>query len=453
MHLDKSNSNFNLSAKTEDFQSSQLQELDNSQAFFMQRALQLAKLGRFSTKPNPSVGCVLVKDGKIIGEGWHKKAGMPHAEIEAIKNALSAIDFLQNSSQTCESCSENQLSAIQVLEKSKETQLSAIDFLQGATAYVTLEPCSHYGRTPPCALALVNSGFSKVVIGMQDPNPKVAGNGIKILQQAGVEVVSDILETQAEKINASFLHKMRTGKPLVIGKVAMSIDGKTALQNGASKWITGKESRQKVQELRALASCVLTGIDTILADDSRLNVRESELQEFLKTKGEDSLEDLAKIQIEQPLRAVLDSSFRIPLNAKVIGDDGKAIIFVGSDYAKTEEANFLQKKTQLEKLGCKVFVVPISYNKRLNLSEVLKQLGNLECNSILVEAGANLTGAFMQEDLLDEVYIFQAPFVIGDKARSAFNMQEIESLEHKKQFTIESVEKFGTDLCIKLKKS
>lgn len=418
MHLDKSNSNFNLSAKTEDFKSSQLQELDNSQAFFMQRALQLAKLGRFSTKPNPSVGCVLVKDGKIIGEGWHKKAGMPHAEIEAIKNALSAIDFLQ-----------------------------------GATAYVTLEPCSHYGRTPPCALALVNSGFSKVVIGMQDPNPKVAGNGIKILQQAGVEVVSDILETQAEKINASFLHKMRTGKPLVIGKVAMSIDGKTALQNGASKWITGKESRQKVQELRALASCVLTGIDTILADDSRLNVRESELQEFLKTKGEDSLEDLAKIQIEQPLRAVLDSNFRIPLNAKVIGDDGKAIIFVGSDYAKTEEANFLQKKTQLEKLGCKVFVVPIGYNKRLNLSEVLKQLSNLECNSILVEAGANLTGAFMQEDLLDEVYIFQAPFVIGDKARSAFNMQEIESLEHKKQFTIESVEKFGTDLCIKLKKS
>lgn len=401
----------------------------NTNIFFMKKALALAELGRFSTKPNPSVGCVLVKDGKIIGAGWHKKAGGDHAEVEAIKNALSASGFSASN---------------------KQKSLSASQVLQGATAFVTLEPCSHYGRTPPCALALVEAGIKKVVIGMKDPNPKVAGKGIQILQNAGIEVEVGFLEKDLINLNSAFLHKMTNGKPLVIAKVAMSLDGKTALENGKSKWITGVESRRKVQELRALSSCVLTGINTILADDSRLNVREDELFEHLKSNF--SVADLDKLQIEQPYRGVLDSNFRLGLDAQVIGEDGKLIVFVGENYALENPTDFLEKKTALEVKGCKVFIVPIGYNNRLDLSAVFAKLKTLDFNRILVEAGANLTGACLEQNILDELYIFQAPVIIGDKARSAFNMQKLENLEDKKQFRIEKTSRFGADLFIHLKK-
>lgn len=403
----------------------------NTNIFFMKKALALAELGRFSTKPNPSVGCILVKNDKIIGTGWHKKAGGAHAEVEAIKNALSANGFSATD---------------------KQKSLSASQVLQGSTAFVTLEPCSHYGKTPPCALALIEAGIKKVVIGMKDPNPKVAGKGIQILRDAGIEVEVGFLEKDLIDLNSDFLHKMTSGKPLVIAKVAMSLDGKTALENGKSKWITAIESRRKVQELRALSSCVLTGISTILADDSRLNVREDELFEHLKSNLGFSLADLDQVQIEQPYRGVLDSNFRLGLDAQVIGEDGKFILFVGKNYADANSDIFLQKKIQLEQRGSKVFIVPIGYNNRLDLSAVFEKLKTLDFNRILVEAGANLTGACLEQNILDELYIFQAPVIIGDKARSAFNMQKLENLEDKKLFRIEKTSRFGADLFIHLKK-
>ncbi|WP_163930185.1 bifunctional diaminohydroxyphosphoribosylaminopyrimidine deaminase/5-amino-6-(5-phosphoribosylamino)uracil reductase RibD [Paraferrimonas sp. SM1919] len=343
----------------------------------MARAISLAEQGHFTTRPNPKVGCVIVKDRQIIGEGYHKKAGTEHAEVHALNQAGADA--------------------------------------QGATAYVTLEPCSHYGRTPPCAEGLIKAGIAKVVVAMTDPNPQVCGRGIYMLRQAGIEVVEGVLEQQAYELNPGFIKKMKTGLPYVRVKLACTLDGKTALKNGQSKWITGKLARNDVQKLRAEVGAVITGSGTVRADDPSLNVR----QHVLNHKGYDT--ELS--QIPNPIKVVLDSNAKLRPPLNVVTSSGTLMLCSGQKYPVASwPDNVMQQIIALD-------------NGQISLVGLLMELARQGIHDVLVEAGATLAGRFFDAGLVDELVLYQAPKLIGAGGRDLMiiqdkiNMDQVERLQ------------------------
>jgi diaminohydroxyphosphoribosylaminopyrimidine deaminase/5-amino-6-(5-phosphoribosylamino)uracil reductase len=352
-----------------------------SDNLWMAQALRLAERGLFTTSPNPRVGCVLVKDDVAVGEGWHERAGEPHAEV----NALQA----------------------------------AGEQARGATAYVTLEPCSHFGRTPPCADALIAAGVARVVVAMQDPNPQVAGQGIAKLQAAGITVECGLMEAEARALNVGFVSRMTHGLPWVRSKVAMSLDGRTALANGESQWITGEAARRDVHVWRARSCAVMTGIDTVLEDDAQLTVRKIETS-------------------RQPLRVVLDSRLRIASTAKIF-DGGQVLIIT----AVADQ----EKISTLEQVGAKVIVLP-DEGVRVNLPATLRHLAAIGCNEVLVEAGRTLNGALLKAGLVDELVLYFAPQLLGDMARGMAQLGELTSLSDRVELAWQDVRQVGSDLRI-----
>jgi diaminohydroxyphosphoribosylaminopyrimidine deaminase/5-amino-6-(5-phosphoribosylamino)uracil reductase len=345
----------------------------------MARALQLARHGIFTAHPNPRVGCVLVRDDQIIGEGWHARAGGDHAEIAALKNAKN---------------------------------------VQGATAYVTLEPCSHHGRTPPCADALIKAGIGRVVAAMQDPNPLVAGNGLARLREAGIETFCGVLEEDARRLNRGFIQRMTTGRPFVRSKLAMSLDGRTALASGESKWITSSAARRDVHRLRAQSSAILTGIGTVLADDPALTARIEE-------------------EVLQPVRIVLDTQLRMPANAQLAKLPGRSLILTCSaDRSKI---------ASLRKAGFEVHRMA-EKNGRIDLSVVMAFLAGQQINELLVEAGPALNGALLAENLVDEWIVYMAPCVLGDGGRGLFTLPDIQTMADKKILKLTDMRQIGPDL-------
>ena len=326
----------------------------------MARALELARLGLYSTHPNPRVGCVIVSDGRIVGEGWHARAGEPHAEVYALRQAGA---------------------------------LAA-----GATAYVTLEPCSHHGRTPPCADALIEARVGRVVTAMQDPNPQVAGRGLARLQDAGIEVACGVLESEARALNVGFIKRMAQGLPYVRVKLAMSLDGRTAMASGESQWITGPAARSAVQRLRARSSVVLTGADSVLADGARLTVRPDELGL--------NAELSALAMTRPPLRVLVDGRLRVPLEAPFY-QVGKAL--VATCAAATARERFLGD-------GHELLAIP-GNSGHVDLRKLLVELASRGANEVLVEAGPRLAGAFARAGLVDEYQLFVAGKFLGSSAR------------------------------------
>ncbi len=348
---------------------------------WMARALRLAERGLYTTSPNPRVGCVLVKGGQLVGEGWHELAGEPHAEVHALR--------------------------------------AAGDAARGATAYVTLEPCSHHGRTPPCADALVAAGVTRVVAAMQDPNPLVAGQGLQKLRAAGIEVEYGLMETAARELNTGFIARMTRGTPWVRSKVAASLDGRTALANGASKWITGEAARSDVQHWRARSCAVLTGIGTVLADDPQLNVRET-------ASG------------RQPLRVVLDSGLRISPAARIL-QGGQTLIYT----ACTDSA----KHQALRAVGAEVETLAGTDGK-VDLPAVLRDLAQRGINELLVESGRTLNGALLRAGLVDEMVLYLAPQLLGDAARGLADLGELTQLQQRIELQWQDVRQVGADLRI-----
>lgn len=347
----------------------------------MARALHLAERGLFTTTPNPRVGCVLVKDDELVGEGWHEQAGEPHAEPLALR--------------------------------------AAADKARGATAYVTLEPCSHYGRTPPCADALIAAGVIRVVIAMQDPNPLVSGQGIAKLRAAGIEVECGQMEAEARTLNLGFVKRMTSSLPWVRSKIAASLDGRTALANGKSQWITGEAARRDVHAWRARSCAVISGVDTVLKDDAQLSVR------HIPTT-------------RQPLRVVLDSHLRISSNAKIF--QGGQILIVTT---VTDE----KKISALELAGAKVAVLA-GESGRVDLLAAFQYLATLGCNEVLVEAGRTLNGALLQAGLIDELILYFAPHLLGDGARGMAQLGELIELEQRVELEWQDVRQVGKDLRI-----
>lgn len=344
----------------------------------MARALQLARNGMFTTHPNPRVGCVLARDGRIIGEGWHARAGGDHAEIAALKNCADA---------------------------------------RGATAYVTLEPCSHHGKTPPCADALIEAGIARVVAAMQDPNPLVAGNGLARLRAAGIATECGILEDDSRRLNPGFIKRMTEGRPFIRSKLAMSLDGRTALASGESKWITSHAARQDVHRLRAQSAAILTGIDTVLADDPALTARIDE-------------------DVRQPVRIVLDSRLRMLANAQLAKLPGRSLILTcGEDR---------QKIAALEDAGFEIHRLP-EKNGRIDLNAVMVFLAAQQINELLVEAGPTLNGALLAENLVDEWIVYMAPCVLGDRGRGLFALN-VDTMADKKMLKLIDARQIGPDL-------
>lgn len=341
----------------------------------MSLAITLAQQGKFSTSPNPRVGCVLAHGAQIVGQGFHVKAGEPHAEVHAIRQAGAAA--------------------------------------RGATAYVTLEPCSHYGRTPPCAEGLIAAGVKRVVVAMQDPNPLVAGKGLAMLQKAGITVQCGLLEQQARDLNRGFLSRMERCRPFVSLKMAASLDGKTALSDGRSQWITGDLARADVQILRAQSCAVLTGIGTVLADNPRLNVR-------------------AFSTLRQPIRVLLDRHFRLPENAHLVQDTSSPT-WVFHIHPKPEwVANYAHIRT---------FRLP-----ELDLAEILAILAHNQIGELMVEAGQTLASAFLQAQLIDELVYYQAPKILGDTARGIFRLPENNNALTQTDWRTVSVSSMGDDV-------
>ncbi len=350
---------------------------------FMTRAIQLAKKGLYTTDPNPRVGCVLVKDDQIIGEGWHQYAGEPHAEINALKQA-----------------GEN---------------------AKGATAYVSLEPCGHQGRTPPCADALINAGIVHVVAAMQDPNPQVSGSGLKRLADAGIKTKSGLLEEQAKALNPGFIKRMSKGLPYVRAKLAMSLDGRTAMASGESMWITGDAARRDVQKLRARSSAILTGSGTVLADDPSLNVRLT--ADELDICGE----------VRQPLRVIIDNHLSCSQNAKMFGLPGKNLIFTAASSSEHWQKDSVEI-VQLAEQGNRISL----HNAMLNLAE-------REINEVHVEAGSVLCGALLEAGLIDEIIIYMAPHIMGDDAKGLFHLPGLKEMKQRIDLEIKDIRPIGKD--------
>jgi diaminohydroxyphosphoribosylaminopyrimidine deaminase/5-amino-6-(5-phosphoribosylamino)uracil reductase len=346
----------------------------------MAHALRLAQQGLYTTTPNPRVGCVIVKDGRVVGEGWHERAGTPHAEIHALKAAGEAA--------------------------------------RGATVYVTLEPCSHHGRTPPCAEALVNAGVARVVAAMSDPNPLVAGGGIAMLTLAGIQAEVGLLGAEARALNPGFVSRMTRGRPWVRLKTASTLDGKTALANGASQWITGEAARADVQALRARACAILTGSGTVLADNPRMNVRDLDIG-------------------RQPLRVVVDSALRTPADAAILP------ALVACHHAAPAA------RAALEHAGAEVVELP-GADGRIDLATLLALLAQRGVNELHVEAGAALNGALLAAGWIDEWVAYVAPMAVGDDARGLFAGPALTSLDDAARFSLSDVRRIGSDLRLTL---
>lgn len=352
----------------------------------MARAMQLALRGLNSTAPNPRVGCVIAQGDAVLGEGWHRQAGGPHAEVEALR--------------------------------------AAGDRARGATAYVTLEPCCHHGRTPPCSDALLAAGIRRVVYAAQDPNPQVNGGGGQALRAAGIEVSGGLLAAGSEQLNAGFFMRMRHGRPLIRCKLAVSLDGCTALADGRSQWITAEPARLDVQRLRARSCAVLTGIGTVLADDPQLNVRHFEI---------DGAVDAVR---RQPLRVVLDSAFRTPPAARLLSVPGEVLIF---------GAGSAGRKAALEARGARVQTLA-GAGGRVDLAAVMQHLAGLQINEVLVEAGPVLNGALLLAGLVDELIVYQASHVLGSTARGMFDLPPLQDMARRPAFGLSDVRRVGADL-------
>jgi diaminohydroxyphosphoribosylaminopyrimidine deaminase/5-amino-6-(5-phosphoribosylamino)uracil reductase len=362
-------------------------KLDNQ---MMSRAIQLARKGFYTTRPNPSVGCVIVKDNQIVGEGYHQKAGEPHAEVYALRMAG--------------------------------------ELARGATAYVTLEPCSHYGRTPPCALALINIGVKRVVVAVEDPNPQVGGRGIQMLRDAGIQVDVGLHRDQAYALNLGFMKRMESGLPWVTVKLAASLDGKTALSNGVSTWITGPEARRDVQRLRLRACALVTGIETVLADDPSLNVRYSELGSLSS--------QLSEAQILQPLRVILDSRCRLPITAALLAIESPILLVSTEPYSPAFVAQLPAHVTCLQ--------LP-AIDGRISLPELLSYLGK-SCNQVLIEAGATLAGAFIDVGLADELVLYQAMKILGAQGRNLLELPDYQMMADIPTLKLVDERKVGADM-------
>lgn len=345
---------------------------------YMARALLLAERGLFTTDPNPRVGCVIVNGGEIVGEGWHQRAGEGHAEVNALYVAGSKA--------------------------------------KGAVAYVTLEPCSHFGRTPPCADALIKSGVKRVFVAMKDPNPLVSGNGVQRLKEAGIDVTIGLLEQQAKDLNPGFCKRMQSGRPYVRSKIAMSIDGRTAMASGESKWITGPDARQDVQKFRARSSAILTGMGTVLEDDPALTVR---------PEGDWYPEEQV---ISQPLRVVVGSQ-NIPQTAKLFATDDTVLLATTSNNTDGK---------------AEILTLP-ERDGHLDLTSLMTDLAAREINEVMVEAGSKLNGALLEAGLIDELILYMAPKVMGDSAKGLFHLPALQTMAQNIELTITDIRAVGKD--------
>jgi diaminohydroxyphosphoribosylaminopyrimidine deaminase/5-amino-6-(5-phosphoribosylamino)uracil reductase len=349
----------------------------------MGHALRLAGRGLYTTDPNPRVGCVLVRGEAVVGEGWHARAGGPHAEIHALR--------------------------------------AAGDRAVGATAYVTLEPCCHHGRTPPCTDALIAAGVQRVVAAMEDPNPRVGGAGLKALQAAGIEVRSGVLAAEAQRLNPGFVMRMRQGRPWVRCKLAMSLDGRTAMASGESRWITGEAARRDAHRWRARSSAVMTGVGTVLADDPSLTVR---------------LEADDTGPWRQPLRVILDTQLRTPSDARLLGEPGETLILAGVRDGDRE--------ARLQGDGVSIVALPMA-GGRLDLAAVMRHLGRMEINEVHLEAGATLSGALLAAGWVDELVIYLASHLLGDAARGLFTLPGLERMDQRIELSRVDIRAVGRD--------
>lgn len=348
---------------------------------FMTQALRLAERGLYTTSPNPRVGCVIVKDGCVIGEGWHERAGEPHAEVHALRQAGEAA--------------------------------------RGADVYVTLEPCSHYGRTPPCANALIEAGVANVIAAMTDPNPLVAGQGLRLLQAQGISSRSGLLENEARELNRGFVSRMTRQRPWVTVKVAASLDGRTALSNGVSQWITGPAARSDVQRWRARSCAILTGIGTVLADNPQMTVREFDVG-------------------RQPLRVVVDSLLRIPLDRQILQGGNTLIACLAG----------LPAAEPLRAMGVTVLELPEAKGQ-VCLSSLMQVLAARGINEILVEAGGILNGALLEAGLADELLFYFAPMLLGSDARGMFGMEALTEMSQRIDLELLALDRVGQDIRVR----
>ncbi len=349
----------------------------------MVRALELAARGLNTTHPNPRVGCVIASGSAVIAEGWHLRTGGPHAEVDALAKAGNAA--------------------------------------RGATAYVTLEPCCHSGRTPPCTSALIAAGIRRVVYGASDPNPRVNGGGEQALKAAGIEISGGLLAAESERLNAGFMLRMRRGRPLVRTKIAASLDGRTALADGRSQWLTGEAAREDVQRWRARSAAILTGVGTVVADDPALNVRVA-----------------GQALPVQPLRVILDSTCRTPPAARILAQPGEVLMFSVGDNAR---------RAGLAARGTLIETAPTAAGG-IDLAAVLRRLAELEINEVWVEAGPTLNGALLAAGLVDELVVYLAASVLGASARGMFDLPPLASLAVRPEFRLQSVRHLGDDLCL-----
>jgi len=354
---------------------------------FMARAFRLAERGLYTTMPNPRVGCVLVKDGEVIGEGWHERAGEPHAEVNALIHAGERV--------------------------------------RGATAYVSLEPCSHTGRTGPCSQALIDAGISRVVYAMEDPNPLVSGRGIAIMRAGGIQVDGPVLEDDARALNPGFIRRMERKLPFVRCKLAMSLDGRTAMESGESKWITGPKARADVQRLRARSCAIVSGVDSVIQDNSSLTVRADELD----------LPNASDAAARQPLRVILDSRLRLPRNALMFKQQ-TPILLVHNGSATADQLTGWPEFVELLALPAK--------DGRIDLHALLREVALRHCNEVLVEAGATLAGSFLRRGLLDEIIVYMAPKLLGSKARPIFELP-LETMSASLALKIQDIRALGRD--------
>lgn len=350
---------------------------------YMTRALRLAARGLYSTSPNPRVGCVIVRDGRVVGEGWHQRAGEAHAEVLALRGAGGAA--------------------------------------RGASVYVSLEPCSHHGRTPPCAEALIDAGVARVVAAMRDPNPQVSGRGIELLTLAGIQAQVGLLEDAARELNLGFVSRMTRGRPWLRLKTAASLDGKTALENGASKWITGAPARADVQRWRARACAILTGVGTVRADDPRMNVREVNTS-------------------RQPLKVIVDSRLATPPTARILA--GGALIACATDDS--------ERRAALEAAGAEILRLP-GADGRVDLAALLAELARRGVNELHAEAGATLNGALLAAGLVDEWLAYFAPLVLGHAARGLFDLPALTDMAGRRGFKLHDLARLGDDFRLSLR--
>lgn len=362
---------------------------------YMTRALQLARQALYTTHPNPRVGCVLVRDGVVVGEGFHARAGEPHAE----RHALAA----------------------------------AGQRARGATAYVTLEPCSHTGRTGPCADALIEAGVARVIAAMEDPNPQVAGQGMQRLAAAGIDTATGLQEAAARELNAGFISRMTRQRPYVRIKLAASVDGRTAMASGESQWITGPAAREDVQRLRAASSAVIAGVGTVLADSPSYTVRPEQWTQAAYPS------DI----VRQPLRVILDSSLRTPPTVPVVTAQGECVVM-------TQAGNLASAQSAaLQRAGATLCALP-KRGGGLCLEALLAELNRRECNEVLVECGATLAGEFVREGLFDELVVYMAPTLLGSSARPLVGLPDLARMSEKVALQWQDVRMVGNDLRLTL---